>query len=76
MDDIDRAQQWQAQLNRTAILNHRAATPSEPPLVADGVRVCRDCLEVIPWARLRISQDIVRCVDCQTAREKTPPGGQ
>ena len=70
MDDVDRAQQLQAQLNQAALKEHLAGAAAEQPLIVGGARVCRDCREVIPWERMRLGAHIVRCVDCQAAHEK------
>ncbi|RMG56319.1 MAG: TraR/DksA family transcriptional regulator [Gammaproteobacteria bacterium] len=70
MDEIDLAQEAEARFTRQALARHKAQAQAETPLVEGGARVCRDCHEVIPWARLRIDPRIVRCVDCQEAYER------
>lgn len=71
MDDVDRAKDLemghrdasiQAQLDKGKI--------TEMPLVIDGVRLCADCREPIPEARLEAQPESVRCVPCKSIHER------
>ena len=62
--EIREAKQRQDAIER---IRHR---PVETPLVnSDGQRLCRDCEEVIPTARIAAAPHAVRCVGCQNACE-------
>ncbi len=70
MDDIDRAQRREQQERDLAIdaIQHRAV---ELPVCDDtGARICVDCAERIPHARLLAYPQSVRCIDCQADLEK------
>ena len=70
MDIIDDANE-RADLFRENALNAvRQNNTSESPLYIGGVRCCLDCEKPIPKGRLKVNPDAVRCVVCQTRREK------
>lgn len=74
MDEADRAQQYEETHRAMALTAVQGALTSGPPLIIDGVRVCHDCEETIPWARLRLGTHIVRCVECQERYERRMRG--
>lgn len=62
-----------ADLFRKNALNatrQNSAVAGESSLHIDGVRCCLDCKKPIPNKRLKANPDAVRCVGCQTKREK------
>lgn len=72
MDIIDRAQAASQRFQEESLsmaLSSRSL-PAEIPLVEDGVRICRDCEEPIPDARLALVPNAVRCARCQERRER------
>ena len=40
------------------------------PLMQDGARCCVDCKDMIPDERLSVQPGAVRCVSCQSRRER------
>lgn len=73
MDDVDRAKEREMLHRKLALdaqLNKPDCSPGEEPFEIEGVRVCLDCFEPIPSARLKAKPDAVRCVDCKTIWEK------
>lgn len=69
MDDIDYAQRYdQEHLERA--LRNRKRPENGVPLVVDGVRVCRDCADPIPEARIAARPDADRCAYCQQLHER------
>ncbi len=72
MDLFDRAQAADAFFQKQSLAS--ALSPRygrvETPLVEDGVRICRDCEEPIPDARLALVPHAVRCARCQERRER------
>jgi len=68
-DECDKAASWQAQHNAASLQQARRAY-REAVLEIDGERVCRDCYDTIPPARLAASPDAVRCLDCQEKKEQ------
>ncbi len=69
MDICDEANA-RADLFRENVLNAARQTEFELPLFIGGVRCCLDCEGPIPAERLNVNPDAVRCVECQTRREK------
>ena len=72
MDICDDANE-RADLFRENALNaarQSLAVAGESPLCIDGVRCCLDCEKPIPRGRLKVNPDAIRCVGCQTKREK------
>lgn len=69
MDDADFATEHECAFRQDALARHRARQ-QEVPRIEGGTRLCRDCDERIPWARLRLDARVVRCVECQDAHEK------
>lgn len=63
-DEIDRANEQNAQHNQACLAAHRAAMPSGPSAL-----VC-DCGEEIPETRRRLAPGCTRCIDCQTEFEQ------
>jgi RNA polymerase-binding transcription factor DksA len=66
-DENDRASAIEAQFNEDALENARRKTLPETNPDFDGVH-CIECAEKIPAARLKLGK--IRCIECQTAREK------
>ena len=74
MDDIDIAQeQDQVFRDYTLFVTMKMLRKKEycMPLILDGVRYCMDCKDEIPEERLSIRPGAVRCVQCQTRKERT-----
>ena len=70
MDIIDEANARADLFRKNALNAARQSNTSEPPLYIDGIRCCLDCEEPISAKRLKANPDAVRCVGCQTRREK------
>lgn len=71
MDDADFAAEHEYAARQDALARHRdRPRQQEAPRIEGGARLCRDCDERIPWARLRLDARVVRCVECQDAHEK------
>lgn len=70
MDEIDLGNQH-AELFREIALNEARKVNQEPALYIDGQKCCVDCEEPIPAKRLIANPDAVRCVGCQSEKEKT-----
>ena len=70
MDDIDRAQQREEKERELAIsaIQHRAV--ELPAYDETGARICVDCADRIPHARLIAYPRSVRCVCCQECVEQ------
>ena len=65
--DLAEAREAKARADAINRITHRK---HETPLArVDGRRICRDCEEVIPLARLDAAPHAVRCVPCQQALE-------
>lgn len=63
-DAADRAQEHEERARAEALA--RAAAPAlDQPFEIEGVRVCLDCFEPIPAARLAAYPRAARCVECQ-----------
>lgn len=69
MDLGDRALEVE-EADRKRALHQARSRPVEPGLYVDGRRVCLDCEEPIPAARLERAPAAVRCWRCQTQRER------
>jgi len=67
-DDADRAQILEEQHRARSIAVARARS-MDTPLMENGRRVCLECGDPIPKARLRASPGAVRCIGCQTIEE-------
>jgi phage/conjugal plasmid C-4 type zinc finger TraR family protein len=63
-DEIDRAQEGQAEFNHAALLRHRA---NREQLTGNGI--CVDCDEAIEKKRLMVCKGTLRCRDCQSKHE-------
>jgi phage/conjugal plasmid C-4 type zinc finger TraR family protein len=69
MDDADRADDL-IERERAAALARCLCPSAEPPRLAlDGTRLCLDCGERIPTARLRVLPRALRCVHCAADHE-------
>jgi RNA polymerase-binding transcription factor DksA len=66
-DNLDRAAELQQIYNEAALERIRILTAPESDPDFDGVH-CLDCDADIPGARLALGR--IRCVLCQTAKEK------
>lgn len=66
MDIVDLAQQLELDRRADALAARHAAAP---PPAATGI--CRDCGDPIDAARLKAHPFAQRCIDCQTAAERT-----
>lgn len=74
-DDIDRAAQVAAWANDEAIKRQQHLSKPEQVQLPDGswpVLECIDCGDDIPQGRLNLGR--VRCIDCQTTKEKREAG--
>jgi len=74
-DEIDRAQEQEAQYLAACLANARARAGCSEPQERDeqGRVVCADCGETIPPARLAKVPTATRCTKCQ---EETDHGGR
>ena len=73
MDEVDHAKEREMLHRKLALeaqLNKPDRGPGEEPVEIEGVRVCLDCFDPIPPARLEAKPDAVRCVDCKERWEK------
>lgn len=71
MDDLDRAQQYE-EMERAAALSRRVR-PARPKVDLRRARMCTDCDERIPTARLRAIPEAIRCAWCQGTHERGAP---
>lgn len=69
-DAIDTAQHLDELYRESAIINALRHVNEEDPLIINGVRYCLDCEMPIPLKRLENEPKAVRCVSCQTIKEK------
>ena len=74
MDIIDKAKRAEMAHRDDALAAHHlrtalAAAQRPVPVVRDGVRICVDCGEDIPLARLRAEPLAARCVACKSRIE-------
>lgn len=72
MDIIDEAQRTDREFQEKAIRDHRIIRGRAldlQPVTAGGRRICADCEEEIPKARIAANPDAVRCVECQAKHE-------
>ncbi len=82
MDVFDMAQEFDEQFRLAALSSHFAKTRFQAkksglhPSGAgpDPKRLCRDCREEIEATRLAAVPETVRCVDCQSKKEKRESG--
>lgn len=70
MDDIDRAQQREEQEREYALASIQQRSVELPAYDDTGARICVDCDERIPHARLLAYPQSVRCIDCQSDLER------
>ncbi len=74
MDEIDIAQEQERLIREHALfvtmMMVRKST-YDIPLKMDGIRCCLDCKDEIPEERLSVRPGAVRCVMCQTRKERT-----
>ncbi len=71
MDDADRAKDIEMGHRKAALSAQQArAKETEPPMEIEGVRLCLDCYEEIPAARLEVRPESVRCVSCKSIKEQ------
>jgi DnaK suppressor protein len=75
MDIIDRAQQIdrEQQAAIDEFLRRRNADSLEPPeraQVIDGIAYCQGCGEEMDPRRLQAKPDAVRCVECESRKER------
>ncbi len=70
MDDIDRAQQREEKERELAISAIQRRTVELPAYDENGARICVDCTDRIPHARLIAYPRSVRCICCQEYMEK------
>lgn len=74
-DEIDRAAQISSWATDEAIRRQQSLAKPEQVQLPDGswpVLECLDCGETIPEGRLKHGR--VRCIDCQTIKEKKGAG--
>lgn len=62
MDEIERAQQREAEFREDALARMKRLDRSEKPIEP---RDCADCWDNIPIERLRAVPDALRCFPCQ-----------
>ena len=73
MDEIDVAQEHDQMMREHALFTTMIMLKKKEyfmPLILDGVRCCVDCKDEIPGERLSIKPGAVRCVSCQTRKER------
>jgi DnaK suppressor protein len=68
VDDLDRAYESEEHFRITSIKNV-TLRPLEEPDEDDHGRWCLDCAQIIPHPRVA-AVNAVRCIHCQTKREK------
>lgn len=73
MDDVDAAQEREEFFRETALTKvlKRRSEEDDAPLIIDGVRCCLDCEGPIPRKRLKAHPAAVRCIGCQTKKERS-----
>lgn len=69
MDEIDIGNQH-AELFRKNAIDAARHSLREPSLYIDGEKCCIDCEQPIPAKRLIANPDAVRCISCQTGKER------
>lgn len=70
MDDVDRAKMREMLAREAALLAQQVrAKPTEPAKIINGKRICIDCDEPIPAARLAVHPSAVRCIECEEINE-------
>jgi RNA polymerase-binding transcription factor DksA len=67
-DFLDRASDQEEFFRNTSIAQARSRAQEEPDEDEHG-RYCLDCTQIIPLARVA-AVNAVRCIHCQTTREK------
>ncbi|MCE5256051.1 MAG: TraR/DksA family transcriptional regulator [Spirochaetaceae bacterium] len=70
MDDIDAAQEREALFQSVALKRALAKPHEEKALIINGRPHCLDCEMPIPQKRLRANPSAVRCIECQTIKER------
>lgn len=75
-DDADLAQPREREFLAEALQRQaERAAVKEAPLEIKGRRVCVDCLGAISKKRLKANPDAVRCVDCESEKERNGKRG-
>ena len=69
MDEMDRAAKMEQDFRERAIAAQRIR-PAEEPDEDEHGRYCLDCGAVIPELRIKLIANAVRCVACQTKKER------
>ncbi|WP_243032997.1 TraR/DksA C4-type zinc finger protein [Vibrio cincinnatiensis] len=70
-DQFDKAQEAEQEFREKALENQRALMQCEmPDEDEDGNRYCLNCGIEIPQARLEVQPQAVRCVRCQSRKER------
>ncbi|MGL5668233.1 MAG: TraR/DksA family transcriptional regulator [Shewanella sp.] len=69
-DQFDRAQQLEQEFRDNALSNQLKHAVEQPDINSQGERCCLGCGFVIEAARLIAMPNAVRCVECQTAKER------
>jgi len=71
MDDIDRAQEYDLLFQGDALIRHHLIQAHVRVAKQDQgePRICIDCGEEIPTARLAVNSNAIRCVGCQRINE-------
>ncbi|AAN55702.1 TraR/DksA family transcriptional regulator [Shewanella oneidensis MR-1] len=70
IDQFDRAQEVEQQFRDNALSRQRKHKVEQPDINNKGERCCLDCGVVIEARRLVFMPTAVRCVECQTAKER------
>jgi len=75
MDECDVAAQREEHYRDIAIRRALTAGSEEEPLYnGEGKRICLECERRIPKKRLRANPRAVRCVECQSRKERDHAG--
>lgn len=69
-DLFERAQEVEQAFRDNAIARQLDHAVEQPLIDKRGSRFCVACCEPIPPARLAANPNAVRCIDCQTAKER------
>lgn len=68
-DDADRAQELELAERQSALQRHRLRLVDVPRPDAQGRRLCVDCGNPIPKARLDAMPAATRCIECQVRHD-------
>ena len=69
-DEMEIAQEMAEKFRESSLAKARQRSQDEDPLIIEGVRHCLDCENPIPQKRLKVYPKALRCVACETKKEK------